>query len=241
MAARGDTAQNPTVCRRDSAPSCLVVMMSGTTAACILAEHDDSRASHHHARVACERLARLASPRPIHAWPFISAMTAYLVHRVDLEEAIHRSHGVLLSQVARPRSSQLNSSAAVGIAPAALGGAASRCRFIQVVALPKISQKRALSVRWVWWAPLPPASAPVIGPTASGFLIDFGAGARCSSTARCRRWLWCCRSRAVRRGEARSVARGLTCLRGCCTRLASCGIMLGGTTVMESTLRLILW
>lgn len=94
-------------------------------------------------------LGQLLTTSYIFTLGLISAMTAYLVHRVD-SEAVHRSHGVLRRRL-RGRARRTELSAAVGIAPAAsFGGVGIALPLIQVVALsvhPKSEYGRAMGAR----------------------------------------------------------------------------------------------
>lgn len=70
---------------------------------------------------------------------------------------------------------------------------ASRCRLSRWWRC-QCTPKASTAVRWAWWASSSASRRPS-GPPYPASSSTSGAGARCSSSwARCRRWLWCCRS-----------------------------------------------
>ena len=171
----------------------LAVMMSGTTAACISQSMMIAALpTIMHEYSVSASLGQLLTTSYIFTLGLISAMTAYLVHRVDSKKLFIAA---MVCFVAGCAAALVAPNYPLLLASRLLqaGGAGIALPLIQVVALsvyPKSEYGRAMGL-----VGLIIGFAPAIGPTVSGFSSTSGAGARCSSSwARCRRWLWCCRS-----------------------------------------------
>ena len=230
----GDTAQGVS----DGLPKrqrtiVLAVMMSGTTAACISQSMMIAALpTIMHEYSVSASLGQLLTTSYIFTLGLISAMTAYLVHRVDSKKLFIAA---MVCFVAGCAAALVAPNYPLLLASRLLqaGGAGIALPLIQVVALsvyPKSEYGRAMGL-----VGLIIGFAPAIGPTVSGFLIDF--------------WGW--RSVFVILGAVSAVVVVLSLFvlsdvvkregsrerfdvpSGLLYTLGFCGIMLG-TTVMES-------
>ena len=230
----GDTAQGVS----DGLPKrqrtiVLAVMMSGTTAACISQSMMIAALpTIMHEYSVSASLGQLLTTSYIFTLGLISAMTAYLVHRVDSKKLFIAA---MVCFVAGCAAALVAPNYPLLLASRLLqaGGAGIALPLIQVVALsvyPKSEYGRAMGL-----VGLIIGFAPAIGPTVSGFLIDF--------------WGW--RSVFVILGAVSAVVVVLSFFvlsdvvkreasrerfdvpSGLLYTLGFCGIMLG-TTVMES-------
>ena len=236
----GDTAQGVS----DGLPKrqrtiVLAVMMSGTTAACISQSMMIAALpTIMHEYSVSASLGQLLTTSYIFTLGLISAMTAYLVHRVDSKKLFIAA---MVCFVAGCAAALVAPNYPLLLASRLLqaGGAGIALPLIQVVALsvyPKSEYGRAMGL-----VGLIIGFAPAIGPTVSGFLIDF--------------WGW--RSVFVILGAVSAVVVVLSFFvlsdvvkreasrerfdvpRGCCTRLASAASC-WGPRLWSRTLRSIL-
>ena len=211
----------------------LAVMMAGTTAACISQSMMIAALpTIMHEYSVSASLGQLLTTSYIFTLGLISAMTAYLVHRVDSKKLFIAA---MVCFVAGCAAALVAPNYPLLLASRLLqaGGAGIALPLIQVVALsvyPKSEYGRAMGL-----VGLIIGFAPAIGPTVSGFLIDF--------------WGW--RSVFVILGAVSAVVVVLSFFvlsdvvkregsrerfdvpSGLLYTLGFCGIMLG-TTVMES-------
>ena len=168
----GDTAQGVS----DGLPKrqrtiVLAVMMSGTTAACISQSMMIAALpTIMHEYSVSASLGQLLTTSYIFTLGLISAMTAYLVHRVDSKKLFIAA---MVCFVAGCAAALVAPNYPLLLASRLLqaGGAGIALPLIQVVALsvyPKSEYGRAMGL-----VGLIIGFAPAIGPTVSGFLIDF--------------------------------------------------------------------